>query len=238
MKHYPKGPNAGTPYVKEGPLAGVLVDNIRLSYIMRRAFNRATRFQLQRERRLSGWDLDMMQHYPVPGLQRELTKVVKEFDEEYYCVASCHYCETLPDNHPQARYWGQTVYRVEVFYDLEDIGHPTSTGEYPRVACVDCLTVRGLRQRLHTALTALGPHYNPVGLLMAGEGWHQHLEKLILDPLTAPATRAEAFRWLLKRLTVGEAQHLSQTLEQGIANRQPGMPGYAAMHGLHTEAQA
>ncbi|MVN78937.1 hypothetical protein GO988_21620 [Hymenobacter sp. HMF4947] len=51
MKRYPKGPRAATPYIQEGPLAGVLVDGRVLGHRMVRAYNRHERWQYHLARR-------------------------------------------------------------------------------------------------------------------------------------------------------------------------------------------
>lgn len=211
---------------------GMCADDLR-RYFRIRTLARKSRWERQRWRRVSRWSLEYDDEpHPVPGLQRLLNEDVRAFDASYYCIASQRYSEHLPPTHALIQYSGNILYQVEVFCYL---GNPTPD---PCLARVHCLTVRGLRNRVKAALTALGPEPNEWGLIPVNQGWCDNLEDLILHEDTSPAMRVEMFRQLVRKLTVNEATALTQTLLADIKSRKPGMPGYAAKHGLHVDALA
>lgn len=212
--------------------AARLSDEQRADYFRHRRIARAGRWWEYRYNRLSRWDRqEIDESHPVPGLQRSLTPIVQQFDPCYYCLASVQYSENLPEHHSRHRYDGTTFYRVEVFVNL-------GRADDPRVAQVDCRTVRGLRMRLNAALAALGPDPDVFGMLPITEAWREHLVELLQHPDTAAEVQAQVFYRVLQKLSMTEGLDLTQTLLAGIRSRQPGCPGYAARHGLNGTAEA
>ncbi|MGI4735040.1 MAG: hypothetical protein ACRYG7_07670 [Janthinobacterium lividum] len=61
---------------------------------------------------------------------------------------------------------------------------------------------------------------------------------LIADERTCGPTRSECFAELALNLNQWGATKMAQMLVERISSRQPGAPGFAAMHGLHTDGQA
>lgn len=173
----------------------------------------------------------MLENPITPEVLSRFTRIVQQYAPSYYCMVS--YCIGIVP--PKTR---ALVKDKEPYFLVSVFTYWGTEGADPQVCAVHATTLNELAKKLHRALDEMGEGQNPTGYLPAAPEQVKLLLNLIADARTCGPTRLECFAELAPMLNQWGATEMAQMLADRIISRQPGAPGFAAMHGLHTDGQA
>jgi len=173
-----------------------------------------------------------MSESPItPEVLGRFMTIAQQYQRHFYCILS-HSIGIVPPKTQAPPISDRTPY-----FSANVFSYRGPDEFDPMVCAVQGSTLSELAKNLHRALDEAGEGPNPASYLPASGEQVAAVLDLLKDSRTCGPTRLHCFEQLVPMLNQWDANEMGNMLVDRITSRQPGGPGYAAMHGLLGEGK-
>lgn len=158
--------------------------------------------------------------------------IAQQYQRHFYCVLS-HSIGVIPPKSQSLPISDRTPY-----FSANVFSYRGADDFDPMVCSVQGSTLSELAKNLYHALDEAGEGPDPATYLPATAEQVGAVLTMLSDSRTCGPTRLHCFEQLVPMLNQWDAIEMGNMLAERISTRQPGGPGYAAMHGLLGEGKA